>query len=329
MKALVTGSSGHLGEALMRTLAARGDEAKGLDILASPFTTQVGSVVDRDAVRAAMPGVEVVFHAATLHKPHVATHTRQDFIDTNITGTLNLLEEAVAAGVRAFVFTSTTSVFGDALTPAPGEPAAWITEAVALQPKNIYGVTKAAAEDLCQLFHRNHKLNALILRTSRFFPEEDDSQQARAGHGDANLKTNEYLYRRVALEDVVSAHLAAAERAGAIGFGKYIISATSPFTPDDREGLTLDPGAVVRAHVPQFEAEYVRRGWTLPSAIGRVYVNDSARRALGWAPRYDFAGILARLMAGGDVLDPLALTVGAKGYHGTVFADGPYPVDHA
>ena len=128
---------------------------------------------------------------------------------------------------------------------------------------------------------------------------------------------------------MVSAHLAAAERAGAIGFGKYIISATSPFTPDDREGLTLDPGAVVRAHVPQFEAEYVRRGWTLPSAIGRVYVNDSARRALGWAPRYDFAGILARLMAGGDVLDPLALTVGAKGYHGTVFADGPYPVDHA
>jgi UDP-glucose 4-epimerase len=329
MKALVTGSSGHLGEALMRTLAARGDDAIGLDILASPYTTHVGSVADRDMVRAAMTGAEVVFHAATLHKPHVATHTRQDFIDTNITGTLNLLEEAVAAGVRAFVFTSTTSVFGDALTPKPGEPAAWITEDVALQPKNIYGVTKAAAEDLCQLFYRNHKLNVLILRTSRFFPEEDDSKTARAGHGDANLKTNEYLYRRIALEDVVTAHLAAAERAGELGFGKYIISATSPFTLDDREALARDPAGVVRAHAPQYEADYARLGWTLPAAIGRVYVNDRARRDLGWAPRHDFATVLARVAAGGQVLDALALDVGAKGYHGTVFADGPYPVDHA
>ena len=41
-----------------------------------------------------------MFHAATLHKPHVATHARQEFIDTNITGTLNLLETAAAAGVQ-------------------------------------------------------------------------------------------------------------------------------------------------------------------------------------------------------------------------------------
>ena len=46
-----------------------------------------------------MAGVQAVFHTATLHKPHVATHSRQDFVATNITGTLNLLEEAVAAGV--------------------------------------------------------------------------------------------------------------------------------------------------------------------------------------------------------------------------------------
>ena len=75
-----------------------------------------------------MKACDVVYHAATLHKPHVATHSRQDFVDTNITGTLNLLEEAVSAGVEAFVFTSTTSVFGDALTPPPGAPAAWVTE---------------------------------------------------------------------------------------------------------------------------------------------------------------------------------------------------------
>ena len=104
-----------------------------------------------------MAGVEAVLHAATLHKPHVATHSRQEFVDTNVTGTLNLLEEAAAAGVGAFVFTSTTSVFGDALVPPPGAPAAWITEDVVPVPKNIYGVTKVAAEDLCQLFHRNQR----------------------------------------------------------------------------------------------------------------------------------------------------------------------------
>src|SRR5579859_2575505 len=115
-------------------------------------------------------GVTTVYHAATLHKPHVATHSPQQFIDVNITGTLNLLQEAVEAGVASFVFTSTTSVFGDALVPPAGAPAAWITEEVRPVPKNIYGVTKAAAEDLCQLYHRNQGLACIILRTSRFFP---------------------------------------------------------------------------------------------------------------------------------------------------------------
>src|SRR5438105_1566185 len=79
MKILVTGSSGHLGEALVRTLRGMGREVVGLDILAGPFTTMVGSVADRACVERAMAGVGQVFHAATLHKPHVATHARQDF----------------------------------------------------------------------------------------------------------------------------------------------------------------------------------------------------------------------------------------------------------
>jgi UDP-glucose 4-epimerase len=126
-----------------------------------------------------MSGVEVVLHAATLHKPHVGTHSRQEFVDTNVTGTLNLLEAAVSEGVKSFVYTSTTSVFGDALVPGAGAPAAWITEEVTPVPKNIYGVTKTAAEDLCQLFHRNQRLPCIVLRTSRFFPEEDDNEEVR------------------------------------------------------------------------------------------------------------------------------------------------------
>src|SRR5262245_39391414 len=232
MKVLVTGSAGHLGEALVRTLQIAGHEVVSLDIAPSPFTSKVGSIADRSCVRQCMRGVDAVLHAATLHKPHVATHSRQDFVDTNITGTLNLLEEAASCGVASFVFTSTTSAFGEALRPPAGAPAAWVTEDVRPVPRNIYGATKVAAEDLCELFHRSHKLACLILRTSRFFPESDDDPATRLAYDDTNLKVNEFLYRRVELEDVVAAHVLAAQQAPSIGFGRYIISATTPFRPD-------------------------------------------------------------------------------------------------
>jgi len=326
MRFLVTGSAGHLGEALVRTLRALGHEVVGLDLLESPFTTNAGSISDRSFVRNCMGGVGAVLHAATLHKPHVATHRRQEFIDTNITGTLNLLEEAASAGVRAFVFTSTTSVFGDALLPPAGAPAAWVTEDVAPIPRNIYGVTKAAAEDLCQLFSRNQGLACIVLRTSRFFPEQDDNQVVRETYRDDNVKANEYLYRRVEIEDVVSAHLLAAKRAPAFGFRKYIISATTPFQPGDLSDLRGDAPQVVRRRVPDYEPEYKRRGWRMFPGIDRVYVNDRARKELGWQPRYDFKYVVGRLRAGDDLRSHLAQMVGSKGYHAEKFVDGPYPV---
>jgi UDP-glucose 4-epimerase len=246
MRVLVTGSSGHLGEALVRVLRAEGCDVVGLDVLASPYTGVVGSIVDRACVRRCVEGADAVVHAATLHKPHVGSHRRQAFVDTNVTGTLNLLEEAVAAGTGRFVFTSTTSAFGRALVPPPGAPAAWITEDVAPVPRNVYGATKTAAEDLCELVHRDHGLPCVVLRTSRFFPEADDRDDVRAAYGDANLKVNELLYRRVDLEDVVSAHRRALERAPAIGFGRFVVSATTPFSPDDLAQLRVDAPAVVR-----------------------------------------------------------------------------------
>jgi NAD dependent epimerase/dehydratase family len=135
MKVLVTGSAGHLGEALARTFKNSKHEVVGLDIIDSAFSTHVSSIADRSCARRCLSGVQTVFQAATSGKPHVATHSRQDFVDTNITGTLNPLEEAVAAGAESFVFTSTTSVFGDALVPPVGTPAAWVTEEVAPVPK--------------------------------------------------------------------------------------------------------------------------------------------------------------------------------------------------
>jgi UDP-glucose 4-epimerase len=327
MRFLVTGSAGHLGEALVRTLRELDHAVVGLDILESPFTTQVGSISERSVATRCMDRVQVVFHAATLHKPHVATHSRQEFVDTNITGTLNLLEAAVSASVKAFVYTSTTSVFGDALVSPAGAPAAWITEDVMPVSKNIYGATKAAAEDLCQLFHRNQGLACLVLRTSRFFPEEDDNREMRGAFSDQNLKANEYLYRRVDIEDVVSAHMLAAERAPGLGFRKYIISATTPFRQDDLGRLRNDALEVMRERVPDYETTYQRLGWKMFSGIDRVYVNKRARNELAWAPQYDFSSIIRTLNAGADFRSPLAKEVGSKGYHDEVFSHGPYPVE--
>jgi UDP-glucose 4-epimerase len=326
MTVLVTGSSGHLGEALMRTLRANGRAAIGLDIVPGPFTDEIGSITDRDRVARIMAEAEAVLHVATLHKPHVATHAREAFVKTNVQGTLTLLEEAARAGVRAFVMTSTTSTFGDALKPPPDQPAAWIDERVAPSPKNIYGVTKTAAEDLCQLFHRNEGLAAIVLRTSRFFPEEDDDAVAREAFPDANTKANEYLFRRGAIEDVVDAHLLAIERAPAIGFGKYIISATTPFEPDDCVRLRVDAPSVVSLRAPGWEEEYEKRGWRMLPSIDRVYDNALARRELGWRPKWDFSAIIDRLGKTGDIRGPLATQIGVKGYHPELFEGAPYPV---
>src|SRR6476660_4121451 len=193
MRILVTGSAGHLGEALVRVLRADGHDVVSLDVLASPYTTVVGSVADRAVVRACVRSADAVLHAATLHKPHVGSHPRAAFVETNVAGTLTLLEEAVAAGVGRFVFTSTTSAFGRALTPPPGAPAAWIPEDVRPVPRNIYGTTKVAAEDLCELVQRDQDLPCVILRTSRFFPEGDDRAEVRAEHDDTNVKVTELL----------------------------------------------------------------------------------------------------------------------------------------
>lgn len=326
MRVVVTGSSGHLGEALMRTLRAQEHDAIGIDILPAPYTDRVGDLVDAAFVHEAIDGADAVIHSATLHKPHVATHARQAFVDTNISGTLNVLEACVAQRVKALVFTSTTSTFGAALVPPPGEPAAWIDEDVRPVPKNIYGVTKIAAEDLCELFHRRHALPCLVLRTSRFFPEADDSADVRAAYADDNTKVNELLYRRVDLADVVDAHVLAIGKAPALGFDRFIISAATPFTRGDTAQLRVDAPGVVARHFPDYADEYARRGWRMFPAIDRVYSSARAVQALGWTPRHGFGQALARLREDRDWCSRLARDIGLKRYHAQRFEYGPYPV---
>jgi len=75
----------------VRMLRSLGREVVGVDLRDGPFTSRIGSIADRTFARETLQGVDAVLHAATLHKPHVATHSRNEFVETNVVGTLNLL----------------------------------------------------------------------------------------------------------------------------------------------------------------------------------------------------------------------------------------------
>lgn len=322
---LVTGSSGHLGYALMCCLASYGFTPLGVDILPAgkeEHETLVGTIADPQFVADIFrkyPTLRYVLHTATLHKPHVGSHTKTDFIDTNIRGTLNLLESASASSsqIEGFIFTSTTSTFGKALAPKPGQPAAWIDETVTPVPKNIYGTTKVAAEDLCQLIQADTRLPTIVLRTSRFFPEEDDNDDARGQFEDDNLKVCELLYRRVDIHDVVSAHVRAMLEAKRIGWGKYIISAPPPFTRSEEllRQLDADAAEAIKQVRPNHAKILLERGWKFPTRLDRVYDSRKAIDELKWTPIYTFERALEQIKEGKDWQSPLTVQTGKRGYH--------------
>ncbi|HEY0113963.1 MAG TPA: NAD(P)-dependent oxidoreductase [Allosphingosinicella sp.] len=302
MRVLLTGSSGWLGRFLAPRLRAAGHQVTGLDVAPGAETQMLGSVADRGLIDRAFAehGIEAVIHAGALHKPDIARYPAQAFVDVNVTGTLNLLEAAVAAGNDRFIFTSTTSLMiSEAIRAGKAggaTAAAWLDEAFApLEPRNIYGITKLAAEHLCRLHHRERGLAVLVLRTGRFFPEEDDTHRDLSG---PNRKANEFLHRRLTVEDAAEAHVVALEKAPEVGFETFILSAPPPFVAEEAEELIRDAPAVIERHFPEAGDLYARAGWQLPGHIDRIYDPSRAERVLGFRCRTDFTAVLAALEGG-------------------------------
>ncbi|WP_109808734.1 NAD-dependent epimerase/dehydratase family protein [Sphingosinithalassobacter portus] len=299
MRILLTGSSGWLGRYLAPMLRGAGHEVVGLDVAPGRDTQVLGSVADRDLIDRTFGehGIEAVIHGGALHKPDIVRYPQQAFVDVNVTGTLNLIEAAVAAGHDRFVFTSTTSLMiSQAIRDERADHAVWLDETSGpIEPRNIYGVTKHAAENLCRLAHGEHGLNAIVLRTSRFFPEEDDTHRTLSGE---NMKANEFLHRRLTVEDAARAHIAALETAPEIGFGTFIVSAPPPFVRDDVRELKRDAAAVIGRYFPDAAELYAARGWALPTTIGRVYDPGLAERKMGFRAATDFRAILNAMASG-------------------------------
>ncbi|RSU87664.1 NAD-dependent epimerase/dehydratase family protein [Sphingomonas koreensis] len=276
-----------------------GQVVTGLDVAPGVGADVVGRVADAALIERVFGeyGIEAVIHGGALHKPDIVRYSKQTFVDVNVTGTLNLLEAAVRAGHDRFVSTSTTSLMiSQAIRDEAGDAAVWLDEdSGPIEPRNIYGTTKYAAEQLCRLFHAEHGLNSIVLRTGRFFPEEDDTHSHPPGE---NLKANEFLHRRLTVEDAARAHVAALEKAPEMGFATYLVSAPTPFARGDAAELKHDAASVIARYFPDAPGLYAARGWVLPERIGRVYDSGRIVRELGFRFETGFPEILAALRDG-------------------------------
>ncbi len=276
---LVTGSSGHAGRAIVQAL--NDDyEVVGLDVVAGEYTKVVGSITDLSLLTKVLEGVDVVFHTASLHAPHVPTHSREDFVDVNIKGTLNLLEAAAKNGVSKFIYTSTTSLYGEQFENK--DQAVWITEEVQPMPRDIYDITKIAAEQLCKDFYQNGGMRTLVLRVSRFWDEPWPD------------KVFYRMYRGVDVRDIVQAHRLAME-AVLDTFQVFNISAKTPFQLGDLSSLRRNIPAVLKRRKPELLDFYQKRGWPIKPYIDRVYVIEKAERMLGYNPQFNIDELLQEL----------------------------------
>lgn len=280
MKILVTGSAGKLGRAVMERLRSAGLNAVGADLVVSPTTDIILDIKNKADVDEACYGVNAIIHTAAVHGKHYdLNYPREEFIDTNIHGTLNLLNAAVIHGVKRFLYISTTSIYGTAMVDP--YKAVWVDESLTEQPRDIYDITKQAAEQLCKDFFYKEKLQTSVYRVGRFLPEAP------------NLEANHRLYRGLDERDGAEALYLALHK-DFEEFEIFNIASTSPFTKADLQALKTNPADAILRLYPHAAEVYRSKGWELPNSIDRVYVIDKARKILGYEPSFDFEYLLNR-----------------------------------
>ncbi|WP_395703317.1 NAD-dependent epimerase/dehydratase family protein [Aquabacterium sp.] len=279
MRVLITGASGRVGRALYVRLM-REHEVTGLDRAPSSTADLVGDITDAKLLERAAQGMDAIVHVAALHAPHVDRVPEAVFERINVGGTQRVLQAAQKCGVPHIVFTSTTALYGTG-SAREGE-AAWLTEDTPPAPRTVYHRTKIDAEQLLLHAARSGGPRVSVLRMSRCFPEP------------APLMALYRLHRGIDARDVAEAHARALHKPPATS-RLCVVSAATPFEPEDAEGLMRDAPAVLRQRAPALVQTFAARGWPLPAAIDRVYVPRRAEAELGWRSRHGFEAVLKQL----------------------------------
>ena len=279
MKILVTGSAGRVGRAIYIKLM-KTHKVVGIDKTPCSTVDYVGDIRDVGLLTEAVEGVDVIVHTAALHAPHVGLVSDQEFEDINIKATEQLALLAVKKGVKHFVFTSTTALYGFSSTP--DGVAGWVNETVTPRPKTIYHKSKIQAEQILENISNLFNLPVTVLQMSRCFPEP------------ANLMALYRLTRGIDARDVANAHACAIEKRLS-GFRRYIISGKTPFNKTCCEQLYLNADDVVKEYAAKLAKDFADRTWHLPKSLDRVYDSSLAQLELGWQPKYGYESVLDML----------------------------------
>lgn len=277
-KIFVTGSSGQLGREIVQLLRLTGYEVIGADLAPGETTDCLLDVRDKTSVLELTKGCHAIIHTAAMHGKHYALHyPREAFLHTNIDGTFNLLNACVANGIGKLLYTSTTSIYGNAMDDP--DKAVWVDETLTPDPRDIYDITKLTAELLCRDYFEKEGIETVSLRVSRFLPESD------------RTKAIHRLYRGLDERDGAKAHLLALEKKFD-RFEVFNISAKSPFQKEDLPDLMRNPAAVIAKYHPHAPAFFASCNWDFPDQIDRVYAIDKAQALLDYQPAYNFDAFL-------------------------------------
>ena len=304
VKMLVTGGAGFIGSCYLRLIRARrpGDLVVNVDALTyagnlqnlASLASDQGHVFVRADIRdqEAMTtllrthGVEVVVNFAAESHVDRSVLSAQPFLDTNVSGTLRLLEAARATGVRRFVQISTDEVYGSL------GPTGAFEETTPISPRSPYSASKAAADHFVAAFHHTHGMDTVITRCSNNygpfqFPEKliplmilnafDGKPLPVYGDG---MQVRDWIH----VEDHCEAIDLAVTRApsGAV----YNIGA-------ENERPNLDVVRAILKHTGRDDS-LIRHVADRPGHDRRYAMNSALiRRELGWTPRHGFEGGLA------------------------------------
>ncbi len=280
-KVLVTGSSGLLGGVIVRQLQHLGYNVIGIDKIPADTTNLEVDITDKKACLTITHQVDAIIHIAALHGKHYElNYPRAPFIDVNVHGTLNLLEACVKNNISQFIYTSTTSVYGNAMVNP--NHAVWVTEDLMPQPRDIYDYSKLMAESLCRDFALKEQIHTTVLRISRFYREEP------------RLIAINRMYRGLSVDDGATAHIMAM-KSNKPGYNLYNLSFDSPFQIRDLQGLMKDPKSVILKYYPGLEADFQKNNWEFPNLIDRVYVIEKIKSELGFMPQEDILTYLSQL----------------------------------